>query len=94
MNSIWVEVINGSPDAVTLRDFSLPAVTVTNLTLPVLIHPHSSTDRMKVGIADMHAPDDQFGGHPLTLATPTIRYEIGGVKWERHGDDPALRLDT
>ena len=54
MNSIWVEVINGSPDAVTLRDFSLPAVTVTNSD-PSSPDPSALVDRQDEGRDRRHA---------------------------------------
>jgi hypothetical protein len=94
MTNVNVEVLNGTTQATTLHGFSLPEVSlrdpIADIGLPLAMPPHERI-RVPVTIDPIPAPDNQFSGRPLTLATPIIRYQVGGVMWERRGDDPPTR---
>lgn len=95
LTSVWIRLINGTGEAVTIEHFELPGIEFRgNIMrfLPPTLTP-GQTFRELIDVEPSIVTDAETSDRaPLTNAIPVLRYSIDGVSWERTGAGPPLRL--
>ncbi|WFS13793.1 hypothetical protein [Rhodococcus aetherivorans] len=92
MNSIEVDVTNDTREPAGFTLFELPGVTLKRTKNWPPTMSAGSVNTFAVNTEPFPAPDDEFSGKPLNSKVPTFRYRLGGVEWQRTGDETPIRV--
>lgn len=95
MSTVHIEISNASDQVATIDTVELPGVALAGTDVQELLGPlppGQSKRKDRVAAGPFEAPDDEFGGRPLSSPVPVITYRVGGIAWRRQGDQTPQRL--
>lgn len=98
VRTIKATVRNAASESATITEFLVSEVNLpyveSSFILPKVLDPNGGEVTAEIEV-DPHirTTRQEFKARPFTLVTPTIRYRVDGVEWERTGSDSPRRLD-
>jgi len=95
LKSVWIRLLNGTAEPVTIEHFDLPGIRFRAAVMRRLPSTLTAGEEFRetIDIEPVRVTDDEVSDkNPLKEFVPALRYRVGGVTWERTGDDPPLRV--
>jgi hypothetical protein len=96
LKDVWIQLINGTNEPVVIEHLELPGIAFRGSVMRVLPStlPSGETVRQSIEVEPLRVSADEVSDKgPLKGAIPVLRYRITGVRWERRGEDPPMRID-
>lgn len=97
LNSVWIRLINGTSEPVTIENFDLPGIVFRGNVMRLLPSTLAAgqTFRDTIDVEPTRVTADEVSDRgPLKQSVPVLRYRISGVTWERIGGDAPRRCSS